>query len=90
MSRCRVCNTNLDGEPTAEAPVERIAGEMRWWEVCLPCGVAVGGTFEGITLTPDGLAEAMANVTTAAKAVAALLSSTTDINSLLAKYRRSS
>lgn len=89
MSRCWVCSTNLDGQPKAEAPVERTPnGELRWWEVCLPCGVAVGGTHEGITLTPDGIAQAMANVTTAAQAVADLLSSTTDIDALLEKYRR--
>lgn len=88
MARCRICTTDLDDQPTAVAEVDERLG--RWWEVCLPCGVAVGGVFEGITLTPAGLAEAMANITTAARAVADLLSSTTDIDSLLAKYRRSS
>lgn len=89
MARCVLCGTDLDGGPVAVATAHRKDGSgLAWWSVCLPCGAATGGEFEGITLTPDGLAAAAANLTTAAKAVADLLSSTTDIDAVLEKYRR--
>lgn len=83
MGHCRICDVDLDNQPTAGVEVDE-----RWWDTCLPCGVAVGGVFEGITLTPDGVAEAIADIALAAQAVADLLSSTTDIGELLARYRR--
>jgi len=73
VSRCEICKQNLDGQPVAFAEASKLGIDERRYaggEVCLPCGVAIGGTLDGIRLTSTGLAEAIAGLTVAARAVA--------------------
>ena len=91
MSRCNICNADLDGELTAFAPAEVLGMDPRRWaggDVCLPCGAAVGGTIDNdVRLTPTGVAEAMATLAKAASAVADLIEGGLTADELLEKYR---
>lgn len=89
MSHCGICSNDLDGRPAAFADAATLGidgAKFLGGDVCLPCGVTVGGSWDGILLTPWGLAEAASRLTEAMNVAAQLAEGTLTRDEFRLKY----
>lgn len=93
MSRCAVCNDDLDGKPAAflsRANMERLGPQhgpgTLGSDVCLTCGVMLGGSWEGIELTLDGVAAAIERAALVARRINRLAAEGMTADEIQARY----